>query len=520
MKKLVGRVVFGSLLVGCGSFGSDSAPAPEEQLAPPSTPQDNAQPPPVDGTPVTGVYVSSSMGSDDGSGTPGRPLKTLKRAFALAKEQQLRVIACAETYAENVVLLAGVSAYGYYDCAVTPWKRVDRRATVTAPASPAAVAKGIAQPTRLEGFAINAPDLDGSLAKDGNGASIALEVRDSTGLVVSESLLHGGTGARGEDGVEGPSNAELGQATGHVGTFQATYPCNAQVEAVPCNTRTTNPGAAGGASTCAFGASGGHGGTGGDGEWFNPNPTTSPTRDVRGRPFVETAETAAGGLEASSGNGGRAGQNGGDGANGVWSLTKTGFVGGDGTNGSNGSPGQGGAGGGGNHFYRCPGISGPCSPGGSPVYWYSSSGSGGSAGGCPGIAGTPGTGGGATIAVLAIDSSLTIERSRLETATGGKGGTGTLGSKGLVGGPYVNAVSYGGVGLPGGAGGSSGLSGHGSPGPAIALAYAGARPVTTAVDLAPGPGATVPELRKPIFDAPPKVLPAMTGQSLAEYEIK
>ena len=123
---------------------------------------------------------------------------------------------------------------------------------------------------------------------------------------------------------------------------------------------------------------------------------------------------------------------------------------------------------------------------------------------------------------LIVQSVVTFERTRIETDKAGDGGKGTLGSAGLSGSPTVFGAKYGGAGLSGGDGGWSGLSGHGAPGPAIAMVYAGARPVTATVDFAPGPGgAPLGELRK-TFDDPviAKVLPAVSGQSLAEYEIK
>lgn len=518
MRRIVSMAMVSGLAIGCSVFGAD---APGEQ-PPAGSPQDNAQPPPVDGSPIAGVYVSTSLGSDEAPGTAGRPVKTLKKAFALANEQHLRVIACAETYEEDLTLIDGVSAYGYYECAAMPWKRGERRATVKAPVSPAVLARGLTLPTRLEGFAIHAPDLEGALAKEGKTASIALEVRDSRELIVSDSLLHAGTGARGEDGTEGAINVETGTSTGGAGTPEKPYTSCAAVLAewvAPggCASLTTIAGGAGGLSTCAVGPSGGPGGDGGNGTWFNPGRTSSPGRTSHGRPLVATANTSVGGAEMLPGGPGTTGKAGVDGANGAWSLTAAGFATGDGTAGTNGGPGAGGGGGGGADDYRCAG--GACSPGGA-MYFYSASGAGGGAGGCAGLAGTPATGGGATIGALAIKSAITFERTRIETATGGRGGKGTLGSAGLAGGGVQTGTTYSGTGLGGGAGGTSGLSGHGAPGPAIALAYAGTRPLTTAVELAPGDGgAGFPELRKGA-GAGAKVLPAVRGDTLPEYEIK
>jgi hypothetical protein len=187
--------IMSATLAACGVFGATDTtePAkPEETQPPPSTPEENSQPPGVTGEAPVGVYVSSSLGQDDGSGSAVRPLKSLRRALELARDQKLRVIACAEVYAENIEIIDGVSAYGYYDCSKTPWAKGTARAVVNAPTSPAVVARLIAQPTRIEGFELRAPDLDAVPATDSTGTSIALEVRTSSGLVISDSLLHGG----------------------------------------------------------------------------------------------------------------------------------------------------------------------------------------------------------------------------------------------------------------------------------------------------------------------------------------
>lgn len=516
MRRVCGVVMVSGLAAACSVFGSSSEPSPS------ASPQDNALPP-LDGSPIAGVFVSTSLGSDDAPGTAGRPVKTLKKAFALANEQKQRVIACAETYEENLTLVDGVSAYGYYECAVAPWKRGDRRAVVKAPASPAVLARGLTLPTRIEGFAIHAPDLEGTVAAAGNAASVALEVRDSKGLIVSESLLHGGAGAHGEEGKEGAVNVESGTSTGGAGEPQAGFASCTAVQAVfavaLCASLTTIGGGRGGKSTCASGASGGPGGDGGDGEWFNPGGrTTEPTRNVHGRPLVATAQTSVGGAEMLPGAPGVRGKDGTNGANGAWSLTAAGFAVGNGTAGTDGDPGRGGGGGGGAHDYRCAGgLS--CSPAGS-AYFYTASGAGGGAGGCAGIAGTAATGGGATIGALVIKSTIAFERTRIETARGGQGGKGTLGSVGLAGGLVQVGTTYSGSGLGGGAGGSSGVSGHGDAGPAIALAYAGTRPLTTAVELVPGPAAPgQPELRKVVATGTKYVIP-VAGQAMPEYEIK
>jgi hypothetical protein len=518
-------------LLACSVFGSsDDAPAApsDPALPPPSTPQDNAKPPPVGGTAPVGVYVSSSQGADDGSGSSVRPLKTLASAFALAKEKGLRVIACAEEYPENLTLVDGVSAYGYYDCKKTPWERGAPRAVVRAPATPAVVATGLTQPTRLEGVEIRSPDLDAAPATDTAGTSIALEVRATTGLTLSEVLLHAGKGAPGTDGVEGPLNSRTATSNGAAGINQTVRTCNPAIQ--QCDAlRVLGP--AGGTTTCAIGPAGGAGGKAGDGRWYASGVESTATVEYRGLPLVATAQTAVGGLNANAlnisnglpGTPGARGAEGKDGVNGLWSLLTTGFVRGNGTAGEAGQPGQGGGGAAGTKaaFYSN-GAGNPPLNG----YYATSTGGSGAAGGCAGQPGTPATGGGASIGALVIDSALALDGVRIESSAGGAAGKGNLGQPGTTGGtggaPTINFGSAStGAGGDGGAGGSGGASGHGAPGPSIALAWSKTKPTMTKVDLVPGPaGAGQPELTRLVGGTVgTKVLAAVTGESKMEHEI-
>ncbi len=525
------RSVFFGLLAttvtACGVFSSSDDSA-KEPVPPPSTPQDNATPPPVGGQAPVGVYVSSSQGQDDGSGSSVRPLKTLASAFAKAKEQGLRVIACAEEYAENVTVLDGVSAYGYYDCKKTPWERGAPRAVVRAAASPALIAKGLTLPTRLEGFEVRSPDLDGTPATDTTGTTIALEVRDSTGLALSEVLLHAGKGAPGTDGVEGPLNKRTAASDGVAGADQGIRSCNPALQA--CDSmRVLGP--VGGTTTCAIGPAGGAGGKGGDGRWYSYGAESSGSVEYRGLPWVATAATAVGGVNTDSinfGNGlpgtpGARGGEGTDGANGKWSLAVSGFVRGNGTAGSAGQPGQGGGGAAGTRGYWVSG--GTIVPPATGYYATCSGGSGG-AGGCAGQPGTPATGGGASIGALVVNSTVTFDTLRIESSVGGRAGQGNLGMAGTTGGTggtgtFTAGHDSTGGGGDGGAGGIGGASGHGAPGPSIALAWSKTKPTLTKGELAPGAGgAGQPELSRVVGGkVGTKLLPAVVGESKMEHEI-
>jgi hypothetical protein len=521
MRRIVSVVVVSGLIVGCGAFSGDD-PAPEAPA--PGTPADNAKPPPPDGKPIPGVYVSTSLGNDDGTGSPERPLKTLKKAFALANDQHLRVIACAEVYEENLTLVDGVSAYGYYECAVTPWKRGERRAVVKAKESPAVIAKGVKLPTRIEGFEIVAPDVDKAPATETSGSSIALEVRDSRELAISESLLRGGKASPGSDGEAGPENSVTVPGEGAPARDQGATTCNPMV--VVCTARVVQGGPGAAAAACAIGAPGGAGGQGGDGRFHIGSDPNTVAAEHRGRPLIASASTAIGGGVRLAGETGTAGPDGSDGVNGAWSISATGFLRGNGTAGTAGQPGQGGGGGGGTaSWFQQSGLAG--SPVPLPPYWETATGGGGGSGGCAGQPGTPATGGGASIGALIVASSVSIELTRVESSAGGKAGLGNLGRKGTFGnkrgvGAFVNGFAITGAGGPGGPGGNGGASGHGAAGPSIALAFSGTRPVLTKTELVPGPGgAGQPELRGITPLGANKLLPAAApGPSEAEHEIK
>jgi hypothetical protein len=496
-----------TMAYACNGFGStDDAPKSEPGLPPASTPQDNAAAPPpaVGGAAPEGLFVSFSRGSDDGSGSSAWPLKTLKKAFDVAREKGLRVIACAEEFPESVTLVDGVSAFGQYDCAQSPWVRVTKRAVIKSPTSPAVLAQGITLPTRIEGFEMRAPDLDVTPATDTDGMSIGLEVRSSNNLTIADSLVHAGRAAPGTDGTAPATNTRTNATSdGVAGKDESVRTC--PPDAPLACLYFTAPGPAGGVSTCAIGPNGGAGGQGGDARWYSAGSESMGAWEVRGRPFVATASTAVGGVNqdpqgfgpGKGGTNGQPGASGTNGANGMWSLTKAGFVRGNGMAGVAGEPGQGGGGGAGTRasFDNAGNVMPPAQAG----YWQTASGGSGGAGGCAGQAGGAGTGGAASIGAFVVASTITIDRTRIESSAGGRAGAGTLGSAGTPGGQRGAGVFRGfyvsGNAGAGGAGGIGGTSGHGAPGPSIALVYAGDRPTTTSTDLAPGaPGAGQPPL--------------------------
>lgn len=110
-------------LAACGVFGTAEpeppgpAPTPEQEK---QKADENSQAPGV-GQALVGIFVSSSKGNDEGTGSMERPLKTLAKALALGKATATRVLACGEDYPESLTLVDGVSAFGNFDCKQSPW---------------------------------------------------------------------------------------------------------------------------------------------------------------------------------------------------------------------------------------------------------------------------------------------------------------------------------------------------------------------------------------------------------------
>ncbi len=522
-----GLVVGSVLASACGVFGGEDTDVPP---APPDRSQENATPP-VSGQPLEGVFVSSSRGNDDADGTQDRPLKTLGKAVSLARQKQLRVLACAEEYREALVLQDGVSIYGDLDCNATPWVRKEgARSKLLAPSSPALLARDVTKATRIEAVDVVAPD--GNKGDGGNGSSIGAWVKDSSNLILAKATITAGNGAAGTDGADPPASAQssTGIADGFAGSEQVH--CQDGTFATftkPCADVRRHDGAPGGNRACLVGPQPGPGGRGGDGRKYNQNVALDDPDVIggdglieQGYPLSPTPQTAQGGsTEGSPGGLGTNGSNGANGANGAWSFGAEGFVAGNGTAGGIGTAGQGGGGGAGRENWCNPNNVATCLTQFPPQnalqpYYFAAAGAGGGAGGCVGIPGTPGTGGGASIAAISWKSSVTFDNVKLVAKTGGRAGRGALGLPGQAGGKGGKGTTFTFFGGDGGRGGHPGLSGHGAPGPSIALAFTDPAPVRVNLELTPGqPGAGQEPLTRET-----QSLPAVTGEALGEHRIE
>lgn len=428
-----------------------------------------------------GVFVSASKGDVNGLGTRVSPLKDISKAIEGAARDGRRVYVCAETYEAQLTLGDGINVFGYFDCSAADWKVIDRRAKIAPKEGVAALAKGIAKPTRIEALDINAPD-----GKAPGDSSIGLIAQDSGGLSFLNTRIAAGKGRDGKNGTDAVQLTASASADGATSYFETsdkpTSDARKQLENRP-----------GGDGTCT-GAAGHNGGNGGDGAKGALAACTGltgaggactgstmggalgncwSTNEYPGLPATATATTAKGGVSrVAPGQPGAAGGAGTNGSVGAPIITGEGFFPSAGTAATDGSPGQGGGGGAG--FSR----SGLCND---LTRWYEVPGAGGGAGGCPGLAGAPGGGGGASIAILAVKSPFKIDgKSTIVAVDGGAGGRAGARSAptgGGAAGPNPAGATYAFAGA-GGAGGEAGLSGHGSAGYSIGIAWNGTKPTT------------------------------------------
>lgn len=509
--------------LGCGGTDAHQAEGSSENGSPAEDVAETLPQVAVGGEAQTGIFVSATMGSTGADGTKVRPVKTIAEGIALARDKGLSVNVCIDTYVETVVLVDGVSMFGYFSCDdLSSWTRVAAHAKIVSSAAPVVLGEKLEKRTRFAGFDIEASEVTPAPAGPA-ASSIGMLIRGSKNLEIANVTIRGGKGQDGTDGIEpATGNQEVSSeapraATDykdvqvelcgieHIGIKPGGEP---MVKHKPCPTVVY--GGAGGKRTCAVGAAG-EGGHGGHGARFVDGMKETEA-EYRGQPLTATATTAKGGAGALPGTPGASGLPGTLGQNGAWSFTVDGFVPGTGTSGGNGAGGQGGGGGGGRGLWRPSCVSFP-----PKRYVYAGAGGGGGAGGCGGLPGTAGTGGGGSFGLISIDSNITLTTVRIEGGKGGRAGKGALGTDGTPGqdggGPAETSCAPGGHGGRGGAGGPAGLSGSGSAGPSIALVYHGPRPTTSPdVKLVPGEGGDAAALVKGA-----QTLPGAPGESKQEH---
>lgn len=419
----------------------------------------------IHGRPVdcAGVYVTVD-GDDDDPGTRDFPVATFARAFDLARNQGMRVYACADIFEIAVRVPAGMEVWGGLDCRDPrghwPLHPLGQLTTI-APGPhqiPLTVVDQAAAPGS-EGAAATTITRMRLVAQDATmpgESSIAMRALSGVKVEVRSSEIVAGNGADGAAGADGGIRPAQEGAPGNPGL-------------TACSADTVNGGQRV-TTSCVDGvSSGGMGGIGtgsdgGDGESGSPLPVTNPMNHGLGG-------TGQGALSCTEGRGGLAGDDGanGNGASGPGRLTDTGLEGVAGEDGQAGQHGYGGGGGGGSR-----GGSTFCGAG--AAQGGASGGSGG-AGGCGGKPGKGGGPGGSSIGILSYHASVRVSKTSITTGRGGdggRGGNGQYGGVGGYGGPGgVNKAGSqpGCRGGDGGKGGNGGRGGGGHGGHSLAVAH-------------------------------------------------
>ncbi len=464
------------------------------------------------------IHVTTS-GNDRNPGTLVAPLRTIQAGIERGRATGRDVLVARGVYTGGLDVVGGVSVFGGYrpdfrdrDLTLFPVMIEQRNA---APGAPVVTCRGITEPTRIEGFSIQATDA----AAPGEG-STALFVDECTETVVFDSFEV--IAGRGADGVRGRDSSENLPDLG--------FSRLADLDGVPGgrgNRGTTGtvcfniPPGAGGAKSCALAnVSGGNGGPGAcpnlgctngrpcgnagctDFTFGGVCDLDAALRVAVSNPAPERGRGGAGGAagevtynaptnriicnfcddnpslprDGGDGSDGAPGQNGRGGLGceaaplvDLGAGRVRGGPGGSGTSGQNGSGGGGGSAGAG--FARIGGTTGTCND------RAGGSGGGGGSGGCGAPQADGGTGGGASIGILiALDRSSgstgpTFGNVRVVTASGGSGGDGGVGASGGAPGNGASGgegqffcARTGGRGGDGGAGGSGGGGGGGCGG--------------------------------------------------------
>jgi hypothetical protein len=479
----IGLVVPALLPIGCYDFAGDCDLA--LNCPPPSASASSSSGGPDGGTdpscipsqakgPVSeacGIFVTSSQGSDMNTGSKATPVASLAQAIQLAQAGSRRVYACAESFAEAIVVPAGVEIYGGLDCK-TGWSYSDAARTMIAgPADqvPLKLSSGVEGTTRLENVSVTAPD-----ATIPGGSSIAV-IADNVAAELTRCDLFAGAGQKGADGVT-PLTAPTPGASGLKGS-NACLPDNMVLGGAggvtACDTVTSKGGDGGKGGITAVDSGAGQGGIDG----MPPEVMAG-----KGGPGAAGAVGCGGGGEGREGDSGAPGL----GGTGNGTISIAGFTGASGQEGGTGTPGQGGGGGGG---YKSASVCGNPPTMDGP----GASGGGGGGGGCGGKGGGGGMAGGSSIGIISLNASMSLTQVTITTGAGADGGGGAFGQSGAPGGPGgpggdpPNAGTKAGCsGGKGGNGGGGGPSGGGRGGHSIGIAFQATAPVTETVTVTVG----------------------------------
>ena len=435
----------------------------------------------IDGDMTQGIFVSAAIGSDITTCglTYQAPCLTVGQGIARAvAESRTFVYVQAGSYAEVVVLQAGVHVIGGYD---SNWKRGARtntanKVTITGKLDTSTNqymtlrAHSLALPTTVGDVVLVGPTAQGATA-DGMRSSHVIHADTVANLNLERITLIAGDGADGAPGLGG-INAPVVNSIPSIMNGKTGGNGNESFQS--CDSSSRGAGGGAGINSCT-GASptAGGGGNGGTmdsccdclfGVCTCVTCSCTATSGLKGGNASQYTPGGygyggAGGTGSSTcgpgyvGKNGRI-QNGPGGGSGSGGVLKNGYwYGKPGQSGGTGQTGGGGGGGGG---------SGGCDAG---TDSYGAGGGGGGAGGGAGEAGGgSGLAGGGSFAILADAATITISDCEIQLGNGGPGGSGGAGGRGQSGGSG-GAGGLGGSGASDGAhGGSGGHGGHGGGG--------------------------------------------------------
>lgn len=386
------------------------------------------------------VFVAPT-GSADAAGTQSDPFASITNAAAAAADSGKVVIVCNATYDEQVTLDTSTRIYGGFSCPdeSNPWQPTADEHPLVAPSTGTPLSIDSADYSVV----VENIDFEAADATQAGRSSIAARVVGSSDVTLRRVTLTAGAGADGADGETTP----------------LTFPDRETELDGKAGDDPDAPGS-GGVYKCEGGTTrGGAGGVAMSGS-SDGDDGAPKYDDVGGK----------GGQEGASCGTGGTGLDGADapaqpdalGARTVGTIANDTWQPEGGQDGEVGLPGQGGGGGAGS---------------------ASGNGGGGGAGGCGGAGGQGGKGGGASIALLSVDSDVTLDSATLQTADGGDGGQGSLGQDGqkddVTGGGGAGGQGGGAAACPGGNGGAGGRGGHGGGGAggiSVSIVYRGTAP--------------------------------------------
>lgn len=417
----------------------------------------------VDGVVDKLVFVDGSNGDDDlNDGTILKPLKTIAKGLEIASQLGLEAVLVAKgEYGERVDLVSGISIYGGFS-GMPEWIGATENEVIISGDRIGISGKEVTK------VLLNHLTIVSSDQTEPGKSSYGVFLYKSADVIIRNSQIIGGFGAKGDDGESGANGA----AGGKGGAGAKGCEESGGVFCSSCSQPTA--GISGKNNVCGM-----HGGTGGkparsDG-YGNVGIAGANSGGAGGKGGVSfssgnTCNSSSSSAVYSKGGNGSAGTDGTNGSLGTeGSFLETGYVPFAGTVGEDGTDGHGGGGGGGGR-----GGTNGCSS-------YGSAGGGGGAGGCGGKSGKGGFGGGGSFGVYSFESTdIDITNTSITTLGGGIGGNGgTGGLKGAggaagAGGPHGGSSEQddggcGGWGGAGGAGGAGGFGGSGAGGPSYGI---------------------------------------------------